>query len=240
MWYTISMKKQVAYLDQERIQTKVLLSEEALALLQRLNTFAHYQAAHDYEVQCMPAKSIYKTNQELKLALVALMTTCSLLDPRREGHETEKFFDKEIKIIQRNSSEKYIDFGKIRPFLLQNFLIPEIVDDWILYRDIAGDGIHALMDRKTALQGLSTYSRGGGAVYEFSRFYRKFMEDKIARKKATQDDFKKMAMKTLSEQLIQQQLASGHSAQEILDHIMNDDLLSVGSPDSDKPLLPRK
>ena len=233
------MEKQVAYLDQDKIQTKVPLTEDALFLLQRLNTFAHYQKANDYEVQCMPAKAIYKVNEELKLALVALMTTCSLLDPKREGWENEKFFEKEIKIIQRNSSQKYIDFGHIRPFLIQNFLIPEIVDDWILYRDVAGDGIHALVDRKTALQGLPTYARGGSPVYEFSRFYRKFMEDKIAKKKASQDDFKKVAMKTLTEQLIQQQLEAGHSAQDILDRIMNDDLLEI-APTDDKPLLPRK
>ena len=234
------MRKNVAYLDQEQIQTNALLNSEQVALLQKLNSFAHYQAAHDYEVQCMPAKSIYKVNAELKLALIALLTTCSLLDPNREGHETEKFFEKEIKVIQKSSTQKYIDFGRIRPFLIQNFLIPEIVDDWILYRDVAGDGIHALVDRKTALQGLPSYSRGGTPVYEFSRFYRKFMEDKIAKKKNTQNDFKKIAMKTLSEQLIQQQLAAGHSAQDILDRIMNDDLLTIGAPDSDKPLLPKR
>ena len=234
------MRKQVAYLDQEKIQTNALLNPEQVELLQKLNSFAHYQVAHDYEVQCMPAKVIYKVNAELKLALLALMTTCSLLDPNREGWETEKFFEKEIKIIQKSSTQKYIDFGKIRPFLLQNFLISEIVDDWILYRDVVGDGIYALVDKKTALQGLPSYSRGGTPVYEFSRFYRKFMEAKIAKKKATQNDFQKMAMKTLSEQLIQQQLAAGHSAQEILDHIMNDDLLAIGTPESDKLLLPRK
>ena len=37
--------------------------------------------------------------------------------------------------------------------------------------DVNGDGIHALMDRKTYLQGLSTYARGGHPVYEFARFY---------------------------------------------------------------------
>ena len=233
------MQKQLTYLEQERIQTNMLLSSEQLELLQKLNSFAHYQVVHDYEVQQMPAKVIYKVNQELKLALVALMTTCSLLDPKREGWEAEKFFEKEIKIIQKNSTQKYIDFGKIRPFLLQNFLIPEMVDDWILYRDVAGDGIHALVDRKTALQGLPTYSRGGSPVYEFSRFYRKFMEDKISKKKQSQNDFKKIAMKTLTEQLIQQQLALGHSPQEILEHIMNNNLLEVTGSDS-KLSLPKK
>ena len=234
------MKQSLIFANQEKIQASWPLHEVQMELLHKLNSFSHYQAGCNYEVQCMPAKAIYKVNEELKLALVALMVTCSMLDPKREGNETEKFFEKEIKIIQENSVRKYIDFGHIRPFLVQNFLIPEIVDDWILYRDVAGDGIHALMDRKTALQGLPTYSRGGSPVYEFSRFYRKFMEDKIARKKVTQDDFKKVAMKALSEQLIQQQLSLGHSPQEILDHIMNDDLLTIGTSDSDKLLLPQK
>jgi len=231
--------QQVSYLNQEKIRTKMPLSEEGEGLLQKLNAFAHYQAAHDYEVQCMPAKVTYKVNQELRLALVALLTTCSLLDPNREGRETEKFFEKEIKIIQKSTSEKYIDFGNIRPFLVQNFLIPEIVDDWILYRDVAGDGIHALVDKKTGLQGLPTYARGGDPVYEFSRFCRKFMEDRIARKQASQNDFKKMAMKSLSDELVREQLAAGYSAHEILDHIINDDLLEITTP-ADKPLLLKK
>ena len=234
------MKQSLIFENREKIQTSWPLHKVQMELLYKLNSFAHYQAGCNYEVQCMPAKAIYKVNEELKLALIALMVTCSMLDPKREGNETEKFFEKEIKVIQENSVRKYIDFGHIRSFLIQNFLIAEIVDDWILYRDVAGDGIHALMDRKTALQGLPTYSRGGTPVYEFSRFYRKFMEDKIAKKKATQNDFKKVAMKTLSEQLIQQQLSLGHSPQEILDHIMNDDLIGISSSDADRLLLPGK
>ena len=237
--YTVSMRNSLVFGNQEKIQTNCPLREEQIGLLCKLNSFAHYQAGCNYEVQCMPAKAIYKVNEELKLALVALMVTCSMLDPRREGNETEKFFEKEIKIIQKNATQKYIDFGDVRPFLLQHFLIPEIVDDWILYRDVAGDGIHALMDRKTVLQGLPTYSRGGSPVYEFSRFYRKFMEDKVAKKKIIQDDFKQVAMKALTEQLINQQLTLGHSPQEILDRIMNDDLLKITTPD-DKTLLPKK
>ena len=233
------MKQSLVFANKEKIQSSWPLCQAQMELLYKLNSFAHYQAGCNYEVQCMPAKAIYKVNEELKLALVALMVTCSMLDPKREGNETEKFFEKEIKIIQENSVRKYIDFGNIRPFLIQNFLVPEIVDDWILYRDVAGDGIHALVDKKTALQGLPTYSRGGSPVYEFSRFYRKFMEDKIAQKKVIQNDFKKVAMKTLSEQLIQQQLSLGHSPQEILDHIMNDELLNIPS-EQDKPLLIKK
>lgn len=216
-----------------------MLYSEQLNLLQKLNIFAVYQVTHDSEVRSMPVKAFYKVNQELELALVALMTTCSMLDPKREGNETEKFFEKEIKIIQKDSTQKYIDFGRIRPFLLQNFLIPEIVDDWILYRDVASDGIYALIDRKTELQGLPSYSRGGSPVYEFARFYRKFMEDKILHKRKSQNDFKESLIKTLSEQIVHQQLEQGYSAQEILNHIMNDELLEMTSS-KDKLALPQK
>lgn len=216
-----------------------MLYSEQLNLLQKLNIFAVYQVTHDSEVRSMPVKAFYKVNQELELALVALMTTCSMLDPKREGNETEKFFEKEIKIIQKDSTQKYIDFGRIRPFLLQNFLIPEIVDDWILYRDVAGDGIYALIDRKTELQGLPSYSRGGSPVYEFARFYRKFMEDKILHKRKSQNDFKESLIKTLSEQIVHQQLEQGYSAQEILNRIMNDELLEITSS-KDKLALPKK
>ena len=65
------------------------------------------------------------------------------------------------------------------------------------------------------------------------------MEDKISKKKQSQNDFKKIAMKTLTEQLIQQQLAAGRSAGEILDSIMTDDLL-LGLPDTGKKRLPKK
>ena len=123
--------------------------------------------------------------------------------------------------------------------MLQNFLIPEIVDDWILYRDVAGDGIYALIDRKTELQGLPSYSRGGSPVYEFARFYRKFMEDKILHKRKSQNDFKESLIKTLSEQIVHQQLEQGYSAQEILNRIMNDELLEITSS-KDKLALPKK
>ena len=235
------MQETITSLNQEQIDTSIVLPQEQAALLAELNAFAHYQIAHDREVWRMPAKGTYKVNAELKLALVALLTTCSLLDYKREGQEAEKFFEAEIKIVQKNSAQKYIDFGRIRPVLILNFLVPEIVQDWILYRDVNGDGIHALVDKKTDFQGLTTYARGGNPVYEFSRFYRKFMEHKIARKKATQNDLKKIAMKSLCDELVQRRLASGGSAGEILDHILNDDLLALDtSMGFNKPLLPKK
>jgi len=208
--------------DVKQIITSVALTSEQMQLLTLLNNFAIHQAEYDPEVRQFPAKMIYKVNDELKLALIALLTTCSLLDPKRHGNEEQKFFESQIKIIQDSQNHKTIDFGKIRPQLIQQSFIPEIINDWIFYRDINGDGIHALVDRKTHLQGLATYGRGGHPVYEFARFYRRFMEDKLAKRQKEQKNIQEIALKSLTDQVIQQQLASGKTPQQLLEHILSE------------------
>ena len=108
---------------------------------------------------------------------------------------------------------------------VQNFLIPEIVDDWITYRDICGDGIYALKDKKTVLQGLDSFSPGGSPVMEFARFYRKFMEKKLQNKSKLQQQIQETALKSLTDEVIRQKLSSGYSAQDILTSIMSDKFL---------------
>ena len=223
----------------KQILVSIPLTNEQMRLIALLNDFAIHQAEYDPEVRQFPAKMMYKVNDELKLALVALLTTCSLLDPKRHANEAQKFFEDQIKIIQDAPHQKVIDFGVIRTQLVQQSFIPEIIDDWILYRDINGDGIHALMDKKTHLQGLKTYARGGHPVYEFARFYRRFMEDKLAKKSAEQKVIKEIAIKSLTDQVIQQKLEKGISPESILE-----DLTDSGDIDSlfqDTPLsLPKK
>ena len=220
------------------LRLSIPVTGSQMKLIQLLNDFAIHQAEYDPEVRQFPAKMIYKVNDELKLALVALLTTCSLLDPKRHGNEAQKFFEDQIKIKQEARHQKVIDFGVIRPELVQQSLIPEIIDDWILYRDINGDGIHALMDKKTYLQGLSTYTRGGHPVYEFARFYRRFMEDKLAKKLKEQQTVKEIALKSLADQTIRHQLANGSSPQQLLQQVLSDDaaLLFDDTQETDKPL----
>ena len=147
-----------------------------------------------------------------------------------------KFFEEQIKIIQDSKNQKVIDFGSIRPQLVQQSFIPEVIDDWILYRDINGDGIHALMDKKTYLQGLKTYTRGGHPVYEFARFYRRFMEDKLAQKADEQKTIKEIAIKSLTDQVIHQQLAKGISPQQLLESITKNDVSMLLDNTEEKPL----
>ena len=55
----MSIQKNVTILEQQKIQTSVLLSSEQLDLLQKLNIFAVYQVTHDSEVHSMPVKAFY-------------------------------------------------------------------------------------------------------------------------------------------------------------------------------------
>lgn len=226
----------------KQFSVSIPLTDEQMNLINLLNDFAIHQAEYDEEVRQFPAKMIYKVNDELKLALVALLTTCSLLDPKRHGNEAQKFFEEQIKIIQDTQNCKVIDFGTIRPELVQQSFIPEVINDWILYRDVNGDGIHALIDKKTYLQGLNTYSRGGHPVYEFARFYRRFMEDKLAKKAKEQQSLKEIALKSLTDQVIHQQLEKGVSPQHILENILSDNVTPLldGTQDTITALLPKK
>ena len=220
----------------QQLLVSVPLSDAQMDLIALLNDFAIHQAEYSPEIRQFPAKMMYKVNDELKMALVALLTTCSLLDPMRHGNETQQFFDKQVKIMQDTNGKKIIDFGYIRPKLVQQCLIPEIVNDWILYRDVNGDGIHALMDRKTYLQGLATYERGGHPVYEFARFYRRFMEDKISKKMNENKKVKEIAIKSLTDQVIQKQLEAGNSPQKILESILSGNNSFLPEDSDEKPL----
>jgi len=220
----------------KQLITSVPLTNTQMRLVGLLNDFAIHQAEYDPEVRQFPAKMVYKVNDELKLALVALLTTCSLLDPKRHGNEAQKFFEDQIKIVQDSDGHKVIDFGSIRPELVQQSFIPEVIDDWILYRDVNGDGIHALMDRKTYMQGLTTYARGGHPVYEFARFYRRFMEDKLAKKLQETQRVKEIALKSLTDQVIQHQLESGQSPQQLLEQIISDKTEQLFEDKKNQPL----
>ena len=234
-------KSVVSYNQACVLKTIPTLSAFQDSVLNKLLAFATYQIQHDLEVKHMPSKFIYKVNQELKLSLVALLTTCALLDPTRHSQETEEFFNRQVNIIQKNQ-DKLIHFGQIRPFLIQNFLIPEIVDDWITYRDVCGDGIYALKDKKTLLQGLDSFAPGGTPVMEFARFYRKFMENKLKKQNNIRQQVQQTALKSLTDEIVRRSLENGASASDILDRIMNDNLLSNRiNQDADSNLfLPKK
>ena len=147
MQMVVSLSNMIQIAEQNRIYSSVPLTKGQFDLLNALNQFAVHQAMNDSEVRRMPAKMLYKVNAELKLAIVALLTTCALLNPKRSASDMASVFQRQVHVIQKETHTKQIDFGAIHKDLVQQFLIPEIVNDWILYRDTCGDGIHALSEK---------------------------------------------------------------------------------------------
>ncbi len=238
----ISLNEAINLEKKIQLDTIPELDAQQMALLNKLHLFAIHQTSYNEEAKRIPVKMSYKVNDELKLAIIAILTTCSLLDIKRSGRENRKFFEDQIKIIQKDNTAKTIDFGKIRPGLLQEFLVPEIVEDWILYRDVNGDGIYALMDSKTYLQGLKDYAKGGEPVYEFARFYRTYMRDRLFQQTEQKKRVQDIAVRSLIDQVIQQRLADGCSPQTLLENALGgnyDNLLSNEKAPSIKA-LPKK
>lgn len=158
------------------VQTSVELEDDQLDALENLNQYCVNAALHNPEVIKKPLKVVYKTNEGLKEALVAICLAYSLVNPRRKLRENKEFFDKNITIYQRPGNVKFIDFGEIAPDSVQAAVYWDIIEDWKLYIDRECGGIKALVDEKTNLAGLDNYIRGGDPLYEFARFHRKYTE----------------------------------------------------------------
>ena len=101
------------------VQTSVELEDDQLDALENLNQYCVNAALHNPEVIKKPLKVVYKTNEGLKEALVAICLAYSLVNPRRKLRENKEFFDKNITIYQRPGNVKFIDFGEIAPDSVQ-------------------------------------------------------------------------------------------------------------------------
>ena len=74
------------------IVSEIPLEQEQLAALQNLNRYCVNQVLNDTEVVYDPRKINYKSNQELKAALVALLLSRALTDPSRRRIENKEYF----------------------------------------------------------------------------------------------------------------------------------------------------
>ena len=116
------------------VQTSVELEDDQLDALENLNQYCVNAALHNPEVIKKPLKVVYKTNEGLKEALVAICLAYSLVNPRRKLRENKEFFDKNITIYQRPGNVKFIDFGEIAPDSVQAAVYWDIIEDWSLHR----------------------------------------------------------------------------------------------------------
>lgn len=200
----------------EFCQTEDLLS---------LNEYCVHQVLSDPEVVLDPRKINYKTNQELKAALVAFCLAQSLTNPLRKTRENKEWFEENISIYMQDEHTKVIGFGEIAPENVQQALFTDIIEDWKIYRDKEGFGIKTLIDEKTNLAGLDNYQRGGDPVYEFARFHRKYTEKERRReekaREAAQDAFRAALVQSLAQEAAKQQLLKGENPLQLLEQIFN-------------------
>lgn len=201
-------------------QTSVPFETEQLKLLDELNTFSVQQVLDDIEVIRDPRKLIYKGNQELRTALVALCLTQSLTNPHSRSYETKEFYENNIAISSENNGTKILDFGHIPSAHVKDALNAEKIYDWMIYRDKEGRGIKALADKKMYLDELPGYYRGGDPIYEFARFERKFTEHRTAKelksKETAQDAFRTALVQQVAAELAKQQMLNGQNPIELV------------------------
>lgn len=207
------------------IQTSTELADDQLEALENLNQYCVHTSLYSPEVIKKPLKVVYKTNEELKKALVAVCLAYSLVNPRRKLRENKEFFDKNINIYQRQGNIKFIDFGEISPSTVQAAIYWDIIEDWKLYNDRECGGIKALIDEKTHLTGLNNYIRGGDPLYEFARFHRIYTEETKRQeeksKTSAEDAFRNAVVQSVATEVTKQQLAEGKNPMEIIESLLN-------------------
>lgn len=215
-----AINKIIERASNQQIQSDIALDEEQLELLHQLNIFSIKQILDDLEVKKDPRKIAYMANQELKVALVALCLSRSLMNPRAPKSYNKEYFEENINIETLDGNIKNITFKNISEKEVDKTLNIELVCDWMIYRDKDGKGIRALMDAKTFHQDLEDYQKGGHPVYEFARFERKFYEHKrgkdIANKENAQEAFRNAIVKETAAEIARQQIASGKNPMELV------------------------
>ena len=221
------------------ITSNVSLSDDQLAALQNLNEFCVNRALQTPEVQKKPLKIIYKSNEELKLALIAILLSHTLTNARRKLNENKNFFESNITIYHFANNVKEINFGKINAENVIQAINWEIIEDWKLYRDTECGGIKALVDEKTHLTGLKDYRRGGDPLYEFARFHRKFTEkeNKIAEDSLiqAQNAYRSAVMQSVLSEVAKQQLLEGKNPMDVINSLLGqEENLQIAS-NSQKP-----
>lgn len=202
------------------ISSNILLDTEQLELLHQLNIFCINQVLNDTETIKDPRKIIYKSSQEMKIALVALCLTRALTNHRSKQKYTKEFFEQNINIYSDANGSKNIDFGQIEENEAYKAINNEIIFDWMIYRDCQGRGINALVDEKTFNCGLEDFKQGGDPIYEFARFQRKYFEYKhrkeLSGRESAQEAFRNTIIQQAAVEIAKQQMLAGQNPLELV------------------------
>ncbi len=200
------------------IISNIPFNEMQLALLRELNYHAATQTLYDDEVERDPRKILYKTNQNLKKAVVALCLTQVLINKRSKGYYTKEYFEENIEVKTINVGLKQINFCRCEDDEILSAINEEKVFDWILY--CQGRGINAFSQEKTDCRGVEGFVPGASSTYEFARFQNLHNEQQRRKnaieKEKLQLEFKQTFMKELAAGLAKQQLEQNPNVMELV------------------------
>ncbi|MBQ7660340.1 MAG: hypothetical protein IJS26_06380 [Alphaproteobacteria bacterium] len=197
------------------IKTNLALTKHQLDLLKKIHVLAVNRALSVPEVSKDPRKISYYANKELKIGVVSLLMTHVLINHLSSAKYTEEFLFENI-MVYTEDSFKYIKLENIEEKIFKNAIYDEIVFDFIIYRTPGNRGIKSLSDEKTFSQGLKNFYKGMSPVSEFSRFERKYFEEKQAKKKnsiesaqtAFRNSFVQKVAEAVAKQLLEKQDAT--------------------------------
>ena len=170
------------------IESNVPLDDKQTKLLKQIHVLAINRALNVPEVLRDPRK-------------IAILMTYVLQHHLTKAKYTEDFFLEHIVVYtNKEGTVKHIDLDEVEEKVFSEALYDEIVYDWIIYRSPGSRGIRALSDEKTFNQGLKNFAAGLSPISEFSRFQRKYFEEK---QKKTKDD-RESAQRAFRNQFVQQ------------------------------------
>ncbi len=184
------------------IESNVFLNEKQVRLLKQIHVLAINRALSVPEVRRDPRKIVYYANDELKLGLAAILMSHVLTNHLSKAKYTEEFFLEHIIVYTAPDGKvKHVDLTDVEQKIFDAALNDEIVYDWIIYRSPGSRGIRALSDEKTESQGIKGFSSGLSPVSEFSRFERRYFEEKQKKTKNDREDAQKAFRHTFVRQV---------------------------------------
>jgi len=235
---TSRIKKRMLLSDfvNKAINMPIEISPEVSPLVERelyrLHLFCCQQAVHNSEVRRNPLLLGFRALEEMHIALVAIMITYRLTHPECPYAWSREVLEGKILTHKGPDGHTIVTFKHPLTDNIVNTAIQEdLITDWMIYRSCEHNGIRTLVDIKNNLIDLPNFQRGGNPEAEFSRFERK-MQEKRNKKKEKQNDaleleLRKKLVETVAGKAVEQMLASGVSATELLSQAFNGDISTL-------------
>ena len=205
------------------------ISKDAERQLTRLHLFCCQQAVHNKEVRHNPLVLGFRALEEMQMALTGILISYRLIHPECPYSWNEAFFKNHV--VTHKGADGHTIIRFLRPLdeeILNAAIYEDIVTDWLIYRAYDHNGIRTLVDVKNNLLDLPNYQRGGKPSAEFSRFERKMQEKRNKKQEKNNDalelEFRKVLVQNVASQMVEQLLAKGMSATDLLQQAFNGDL----------------